>query len=424
MRLLNTLTLELEAFDQADVPVYAILSHTWNNDEVTYAEIRDINESIRAKRGFSKIDNCCRIALEQYGMKHVWIDTCCINKESSAELSEAINSMYKWYKHASACIVYLADVPVNATIGDFRSSRWFTRGWTLQELVAISKRTFFVQTWSKLDTSSWTSSLDETIHDITGITPKVLADNTKIRECCVAERMSWAAMRSTQRPEDVAYCLLGIFEVNMAILYGEGETGAFRRLQDEIMKNSFDQTLFAWRSDQEESGLLAQSPRDFVHTPRLGLWRPDMLAPMVSTNIGILFRPCVATDDSSAHDGVVKVALQCDVDTRLGWMCLVIWLKKVPHAYCYAYGQAHDAYRRIHCDIWEAIPSDELEGVEYVDMLVLETANYELLQIAIEQDTNRHKEKSYGNTALIMSARHGDSAISGHPLGAHALRAI
>ena len=77
--------------------------------------------------------------------------------------------------------------------------------------------------------------------------PKVLADNTKIRECCVVERMSWAAMRSTQRPEDVAYCLLGIFNVNMAILYGEGEAGAFRRLQDEIIKNSFDQTLFAWR---------------------------------------------------------------------------------------------------------------------------------------------------------------------------------
>ena len=105
-------------------------------------------------------------------------------------------------------------------------------------------------------------------------------------------------------------------------------------------------------------------------------------------------------------------------------MCLVIWLKKVPDAYCYAYGQAHDTYRRIHCDIWEAIPSDELEGVEYVDMLVFETANYDLLQMAIEQDTNRHKEKSYGDTALIMSARHGDSAVSGHPLRAHAFRAF
>lgn len=134
MRLLNSTTLELAEFMGDDVPPYAILSHTWGKDEVTLRDIQDPTKRKDDSR-FAKIRACCKQAAEVDKLDWVWIDTCCIDKTSSAELSEAINSMFVWYKEASVCYAYLSDVPPLdpfLDVAEFSRSRWFTRGWTLQ----------------------------------------------------------------------------------------------------------------------------------------------------------------------------------------------------------------------------------------------------------------------------------------------------
>ena len=145
MRLLRARDFTFEEFFGEEVPPYAILSHTWGNEEISYQDMSTGYAS--AKLGFFKIKGCCRRALSE-GLDHVWIDTCCINKESAAELSEAINSMYRWYQRAAICYAYLADIEGEViTLHDLRRSRWFTRGWTLQELIAPREISFFSSTW-------------------------------------------------------------------------------------------------------------------------------------------------------------------------------------------------------------------------------------------------------------------------------------
>ena len=163
-------------------------------------------------------------------------DLCCIDKTSSAELSEAINSMYRWYQESGVCYAYLADVPPNA----FSKSRWFTRGWTLQELIAPSTVIFLDQKWQEIGTKS---SLQRVISEITGIPTDILLGGD-LEDASIAQRMSWASKRETTRVEDAAYCLMGIFSIHMPMLYGEGER-AFIRLQEEIMRVSDDHSLFA-----------------------------------------------------------------------------------------------------------------------------------------------------------------------------------
>jgi hypothetical protein len=183
------------------------------------------------KAGYSKIRGCCKAAAAD-GFEYVWIDTCCIDKTSSSELSEAINSMYKWYQEAEVCYVYLADVFPDISTSSFAKSRWFTRGWTLQELIAPSSVIFFDAHWRDIGTKA---SLVKPIAEITGIHIDALS-NGRVSRFSVAQRMSWASRRETTREEDIAYCLLGIFSINMPLLYGEGQK-AFLRLQEEIMKN-------------------------------------------------------------------------------------------------------------------------------------------------------------------------------------------
>ncbi|KAH8776236.1 heterokaryon incompatibility protein-domain-containing protein [Hyaloscypha finlandica] len=216
MRLINTTTFKLEEFIDNDVPPYAILSHTWAKEEASFQEMQGCDEIVRKKEGYNKIKQCCEIAKSD-GFNHAWIDTCCIDKTSSSELSEAINSMYRWYSTADVCYVYLSDVPSagdpKADGSDFSRSRWFTRG---------------------------------------GSTEKA----------SIAQRMSWAANRETTRPEDLAYSLMGLFHVYMPMIYGEGGEHAFLRLQEEILKISDDESIFAWTSSRY-SGLLAVSPAAF-----------------------------------------------------------------------------------------------------------------------------------------------------------------
>lgn len=261
MRLINTTTLKLEEFIDQDVPPYAILSHMWGKEEVSFQEMQGCDKISRKKAGYDKIKHCCEIAMSD-GFKHVWVDTCCIDKTSSSELSEAINSMYRWYLTADVCYVYLSDVQSTknpkASNSAFSRSRWFTRGWTLQELIAPASLLFFGSDWKEIGSKS---SLRKSIIDTTGIHLGILLGDS-VEKASVAQRMSWAAKRETTRAEDLAYCLMGLFHVHMPMIYGEGGEHAFLRLQEEILKLSDDQSIFAWTSSHG-SGLLASSPAAF-----------------------------------------------------------------------------------------------------------------------------------------------------------------
>ena len=260
MRLLHTATFRFEEFFDSNVPRYAILSHRWGDGEVTFQDFDTGKEQTRS--GFVKIKSCCSLA-QSRGFEWIWIDTCCIDKKSSAELSEAINSMFRWYTEAGECYAYLSDVRGNEDLDSpagFKQSRWFTRGWTLQELLAPSSVIFYDVQWTRIGCKK---ELLGEISEVTGIGVQYLHD---MREASVANKMSWISKRQTSRSEDMAYCLLGIFDVNMPLLYGEGRK-AFLRLELEIIKKSNDDSIFAWTSPDlgtMHSGLLALWPDSFA----------------------------------------------------------------------------------------------------------------------------------------------------------------
>jgi hypothetical protein len=264
MRFLHAKTIQLKEFPENELPPYAILSHTWEREEVSFQDMQGSNAA--RKEGYAKIKYACDQAIKD-DLGYVWVDTCCIDKCSSSELSEAINSMFCWYRNAQTCYAYLADVPPDqdprAEDSLFRRSRWFTRGWTLQELIAPADVHFYARDWTSLGPKSW---LFGVIAETTGIGATYLCGGD-LRVASIAKRMSWASKRTTTRKEDIAYCLLGIFGVNMPMLYGEGEK-AFIRLQEEIIKESDDQSLFAWGLDlpsiNKPSGILAESPAYFA----------------------------------------------------------------------------------------------------------------------------------------------------------------
>ncbi|KAK3392882.1 hypothetical protein B0H63DRAFT_456764 [Podospora didyma] len=370
MRLLNVTTLEVDEFYGANIPPYAIFSHTWGHDEVTLPEMAAISRYRRSqqqqqehevsqmrqqptdkadtirmmllssmllafrgnnhspmnrysastaitngyrreederalapsllphqfqlKAGYGKISYACDQAVKD-GHRYIWVDTCCIDRSSSADVTEAINSMFSWYQQAAVCYVYMQDVVKGQKEGyrtwkdNFAESRWFTRGWTLQELLAPQNVVFYGRGWKHLGSKS---TLAKTIEKATKIDELTLREPKLVHKASIARRMSWAANRQTSRVEDMAYSLMGIFGVNMAPLYGEGEN-AFLRLQEEIIKRSDDQTILAWGTlgqtdstptphyaqhldhefDHEEmagtTGILAKSPRDFAGMDRV-----------------------------------------------------------------------------------------------------------------------------------------------------------
>ncbi|KAI4088291.1 MAG: hypothetical protein LQ348_004314 [Seirophora lacunosa] len=265
MWLLETDTLRLRDFNPKNIPRYAILSHTWDRDEVSFQDIE--RQESKTLKGYKKIEQCCALAkLQGYG--YVWIDTCCIDKKSSAELSEAINSMYLWYARSDVCLVYLSDFDTDTTgelnnsavMASFRRSRWFRRGWTLQEMLAPSHVEFYNSKWEYIgDKHELVSQLSLA----TGISMQFIEDGKSIHKASVAARMSWASNRETTRPEDEAYCLMGIFDVNMPLLYGEG-VKAFVRLQHEVARKSDDESLFAWNTEGLQSGIFAPNSLAFA----------------------------------------------------------------------------------------------------------------------------------------------------------------
>ncbi|KAH9945889.1 heterokaryon incompatibility protein-domain-containing protein [Epithele typhae] len=304
MRLLDLWTGLFVSVDHPQDVSFAILSHVWDgSNELSYEQLSRIQtETLAFSKGDTsqdqiidklppKVKNFCLYARKQ-GYKYGWADMCCIDKSSSAELSEAINSMYEWYRQATVCYAYLADVddhgctdPLSVARDQLASSRWFTRGWTLQELIAPRVVVFLSRGWRLLGTKD---SLSRTITQVTGISHDILSHSAPISSATVACRMSWAASRRTTRVEDEAYSLLGIFGVHMPTIYGEGRH-AFLRLQEEIMKQVPDQSIFAWGPQMRwedgidkiaplvpshssssthspallEGSLLAMSPRDF-----------------------------------------------------------------------------------------------------------------------------------------------------------------
>ena len=248
---------------------YAIVSHTWGEEEVSFHQY--LTPKARSMAGYHKIEHSCALARRSQ-LPYLWIDTCCIDKSSSAELSEAINSMYKWYRNAAVCYVCLSDMKrcevdhkslenggyLSKNIQIFQACRWFTRGWTLQELLAPRHIEFYDQDWISIGTKKTMWAL---LSKVTGIEPEHL---WKSQKASVAQKMSWAANRQTTRTEDTAYSLLGLFNVNMPLLYGEGEK-AFKRLQHEILQSTSDESIFAWTDDRVwTSGLLAESPANFA----------------------------------------------------------------------------------------------------------------------------------------------------------------
>jgi hypothetical protein len=250
MRLLKRLPgddgFDLTTFDDDTAPPYAILSHTWTaGHEVTYEEL--LAGTGTNKSGYVKLRFCAERAAAD-GLEYFWVDTCCINKATSVELSTAINSMFRWYQRATKCYVYLSDVSVPEEVTDaeafrisweqaLRRSQWFTRGWTLQELLAPASVEFFSCEGKRLGSRI---SLEQDIHEITGIPTEALRGQ-KLSEFSVKERMSWAVRRITTVKEDKVYCLLGIFGVFLLPNYGEGEDYATLRLKEEIQKRQCGQ---------------------------------------------------------------------------------------------------------------------------------------------------------------------------------------
>ncbi|CEJ92388.1 hypothetical protein VHEMI08043 [[Torrubiella] hemipterigena] len=259
MRLINATSLELEFFIGTPPP-YGILSHRWEDEEVSFQDME--SDKAKALKGFAKIENCAYQARKE-GLGYIWVDTCCIDKTSSAELSEAINSMFQWYQESAKCFVFMYDV---AAADEFEASQWFTRGWTLQELIAPKHVEFLTMDWKPLGDRA---ALKDSLTKVTRISEEALmgADLATIPAC---QKMAWAANRRTTKAEDLAYCMMGLFGVNMPLLYGEGEEKAFMRLQEHFLKESDDESIFAWMSDEETAkakpfwGLLAPSPKFFA----------------------------------------------------------------------------------------------------------------------------------------------------------------
>lgn len=411
MWLLGTTDLTLHFF-MDDVPAYAILSHTWGREEVSFQDIQSLRSvafqdiqnlrmgrlgppsfagqdllDIKIRAGYMKIERCCSQAAAD-GYQYAWIDTCCIDKTNSSELSEAINSMFKWYRNANECYAYLEDVASRDGVEAFGKSRWFKRGWTLQELIAPSTVLFFDRDWVDIGTKA---SFSRDIQKYTGIPSDILNDyRGTIEKYSVAQVslfrsyiivhsqqmavnqksskkqamqffcsdfplnwllniscafltyfevssmltrrkiMSWIAARSTTREEDKAYSLLGLFNVSMPMLYGEGEQ-AFIRLQLEIIRKTTDHTIFAWTDifGTAGSGPLARTPTAFHDCENMvENFNQDVL-PFEMTNLGLRIKLLAsAVSEQEDTSQIYFARLNC-IDRNKANRLVGIWLKEV-----------------------------------------------------------------------------------------------
>jgi len=240
---------------------YAILSHTWGEDdeEVNFEDLKD--GSRKTKDGYRKLHFCGEQAARD-GLQYFWVDTCYIDKSNSTELSEAINSMFRWYRNAARCYVYLTDVLTNDRTdlspepweAPFQNSRWFTRGWTLQEPIAPPSVEFFCSNGNRLGDKKL---LEGQLHKITGVPGSALR-GSPLSDFSFDERVLWARNRETKREEDLTYSLLGIFDISIPVIYGEGKENAFRRLNRE-WKYRLDELSQATLNYARRLGMLQQT---------------------------------------------------------------------------------------------------------------------------------------------------------------------
>ncbi|THU90968.1 HET-domain-containing protein [Dendrothele bispora CBS 962.96] len=234
-RLINTHSLKLVDFREREIPHYAIISHRWGNEEVGLQEFRRPTRQTKRKLGYRKIFNACEQARLD-NLDYLWIDTCCINQEDQGDVHRNIKSMFAYYQNSRVCYAYLFDIlgPGN----DLGSSQWFDRAWTLQELLAPPDVFFFTCSWLYIGRRSQRS---REIGNVTGIPHTVLRGDVRVQEIDVAERMSWSILRESTRPQDRAYCLLGILGVSIEPDYTENVLEAFNRLQDAFVKKYPDE---------------------------------------------------------------------------------------------------------------------------------------------------------------------------------------
>ena len=328
MRLLNTKTIQLSTFYDK-VPSYAILSHTWGEDEIVFEDVSTkpagpLNTG--KTNGDAKVTNACRQASRD-GFDYIWIDTCCIDKSSSTELSEAINSMFKWYESSDVCYAHLADIlsrDINCDkdcIEGLEKSRWFTRGWTLQELIAPQIVKFYDMEWAFLGNQA---DLTSVISEITGISEDFLRREVSVHarellnQTSIAARMCWIADRQTTRDEDLAYCMMGLFRVNMPLLYGEGMMRAFGRLQEEILKISDDQSILAFVGSQS---VLSWSPRHDKFARGIAITPESKTGgdkPMILTRAGLQIQVSIVQVTFRSYHGMLSLVPSVNTSCWLG----------------------------------------------------------------------------------------------------------
>lgn len=268
MRLINVHTLEFAEFGDDQTPRYAIASHRWQEEEVTFQEVK-AKDNV-AKKGYEKVRSFARYIRERvHPVEWLWIDTCCINKDSSAELNEAINLMFKWYRNAEVCLAYLADVDVVGDEHIFKKSEWFERGWTLQELLAPRTVIFVTSKWQVIGNKGATSNkygespagpaLERAISARTGLPEQILHDYNTSKGVGVDEKLKWIEGRRTSRVEDMSYALFGIFGIRPGVKNGEEHYGARKRLLGAIHD---EKNLAAQRAEQFRKITAWLSPSD------------------------------------------------------------------------------------------------------------------------------------------------------------------
>ncbi|THV01249.1 HET-domain-containing protein [Dendrothele bispora CBS 962.96] len=245
-RMINTYSLKLKDFeDGVSIPHYAILSHTWGAEEIGYhdfdqlffedsenwsvfvegVEMYEQHQGTKAKPAYHKIVEACIKALSD-GVEYLWVDTCCIDQEDQTDVHRNVKNMYSYYRNSRICYAYLVDMGHQSSFGQ---SRWFTRGWTLQELLAPPEVIFFDSNWGYIGSRT---VLCAEISGVTGIPEDIVRGSTSFRDVDVQERMSWSVLRKTSRSVDRAYCLFGILGVSIEPDYTEDLVTAINRLQE------------------------------------------------------------------------------------------------------------------------------------------------------------------------------------------------
>ncbi|KAF8166978.1 hypothetical protein BJ912DRAFT_232251 [Pholiota molesta] len=291
---------------------FAILSHTWQSKEIVYGDTLPGAQPYQKRPEYQKVENFCRVAYEDHRVSFAWIDTLCINKDSSSELDESIQSMYKWYRNSYVCITHLRDT---TSFENMHLDNWFKRGWTLQELLAPKHMQFYYgHPWIRLVTSDTHfndkayQKIQEIILKATRIQALELVSFHPLAGSDVATRMSWAASRDTTRGEDRAYSLMGIFGVNFSTSYGEGSERAFFRLIEAIISSRHTSHVIQvlnWGGDAisdtiHTSRLIPSQPECYLFEEphavgthpiaKTAAYFPILLEPMTLTHLGLRVR--------------------------------------------------------------------------------------------------------------------------------------